>query len=70
MLRSGSRRHTYAGAESAMLKVAQKYDNVCVVLEDIGTMQIDWFKKNAPYRIVECGIAEANAVGYRRRVGR
>ena len=52
---------TYAGAEAAMLKVAQKYDNVCVVLEDIGTLQIDWFKKNAPYRIVECGIAEANA---------
>jgi len=36
---------TYAGAEAAMLKVAQKYDNVCVVLEDIGTLQIDWFKK-------------------------
>lgn len=45
----------------AMVKVAQKYDNAVVVLEDMGMPGIDWFKKNAPERIVECGIAEANA---------
>ena len=48
------------GAEAAMIKVAQKYNNVVAVLEDMGMLAIDWFKKNAPERIVECGIAEAN----------
>ena len=51
----------YGGAEAGMLKVAQKYKNVVLVHEDIGSMATDWFKENAPYRIVECGIAEANA---------
>ena len=51
----------FAGAEAGMLKVAQKYNNVVLVHEDIGSLGTDWFKKNAPYRIVECGIAEANA---------
>ncbi len=50
-----------AGAEAGMLKVVQKYDNVVAVLEDVGALAIDWFKSNAPERIVECGIAEANA---------
>ncbi len=49
------------GAETGMLKVAQKYNNAVIVLEDTGALAIDWFKKNAPYRIVECGIAEGNA---------
>lgn len=44
----------------AMVKVAEKYDNVVVVLEDMGMVGLDWFKKNAPHRIIECGIAEAN----------
>ncbi len=44
-----------------MVKVAQKYNNVVAVLEDMGMPALDWFKKNAPERIVECGIAEANA---------
>ena len=51
---------TAGGAETAMVKVAQKYPNVIAVLEDMGMPGIDWFKKNAPERIVECGIAEAN----------
>ena len=50
-----------AGAEAGMLKVVNKYPNVIAVLEDTGALAIDWFKKNAPNRIVECGIAEANA---------
>ncbi|MFC2021282.1 transketolase family protein [Chloroflexota bacterium] len=48
-------------ANNAMVKVAEKYDNVVVVLEDMGMAGIAWFKENAPERIVECGIAEANA---------
>ena len=50
-----------AGVEAGMAKVVLKYNNVVDVVEDTGTLAVDWFKKNAPYRIVECGIAEANA---------
>jgi len=48
------------GADAAMIKVAQKYNNVVALMEDGGMMSLDWFKKNAPERIIECGIAEAN----------
>ena len=44
----------------AMIKVSEKHDNVVIVLEDMGMAGLDWFKKNAPERIIECGIAEAN----------
>jgi transketolase len=46
---------------NGMLKVVEKHDNVVAVLEDMGFPSVDWFKKNAPERIVECGVAEANA---------
>ena len=49
-----------AGAEAAMLKIAQKYRKSVLVLEDGGMFALDWFKNNAPNRIIECGIAEAN----------
>lgn len=48
-------------ADAAMIKVAQKHKNVVAVLEDMGMPAIGWFKENAPERIVECGVAEANA---------
>ena len=48
------------GAEAAMIKVCEKYPNVVAVLEDMGMPGLEWFKKHAPERIVECGIAEAN----------
>ena len=48
-------------AEIAMVKVLEKYKNVVAVLADVTMPALDWFKKNAPERIVECGIAEANA---------
>jgi transketolase len=51
---------TGGACETAMVKVLQKYPNVVAVLEDMGMPGIEWFKKNAPERIVECGIAEAN----------
>jgi transketolase len=50
-----------AADEIAMVKVLEKYNNVVAVLEDVAMPGLDWFKKNAPERIVECGIAEANA---------
>jgi transketolase len=45
----------------AMIAVAKKNDRVLAVLEDLGFPGIAWFKENAPHRIIECGIAEANA---------
>ena len=50
-----------AADEVAMVKVLEKYKNVVAVLEDVAMPALDWFKKNAPERIVECGIAEGNA---------
>ena len=50
-----------AADEIAMVKVLEKYKNVVAVLEDVAMPALDWFQKNAPERIVECGIAEANA---------
>ena len=47
--------------EAAMVKVLEKYPDVVGVLEDVGLPGLDWLMKNAPERIVECGIAEANA---------
>ncbi len=48
------------GADIAMVKVAQKYPKAVAVLEDMSMPAIDWFVQNAPERIVECGVAEAN----------
>ena len=45
----------------AMIEVAKKYDRVIAILTDMGFPAIGWFKENAPERIIECGIAEANA---------
>jgi transketolase len=50
-----------AADEIAMVKVLEKYNNVVAVLEDVAMPGLEWFQKNAPERIVECGIAEANA---------
>jgi transketolase len=42
-------------------KAAEKDERILLVLEDMSFPGIGWFTKNAPERIVECGIAEANA---------
>jgi len=42
-------------------KAAEKNDKILAILSDIGFPGIGWFLKNAPDRIVECGIAEGNA---------
>ncbi len=48
------------GTNSGMIKAAEKNDRIIAVLEDMGFPGIGWFKKNAPDRVIECGIAEAN----------
>ena len=50
-----------AGVEKAIIAAAIKNEKILAVLEDMGFPGMLWFKKNAPDRIVECGIAEANA---------
>jgi len=50
-----------AGVEKAIIAAAMKNEKILAVLEDMGFPGMLWFKKNAPDRIVECGIAEANA---------
>ncbi len=44
-----------------MIKAAEKNQNIIAVLEDMGFPGLPWFAKNAPDRVIECGIAEANA---------
>jgi len=52
---------TADGYDSGIIKAAQKNDRIIAVLEDMGFPSISWFRENAPDRIVECGVAEANA---------
>ncbi len=49
-----------AAVTKGLIKAAEKNDMMVAVLEDLGFPAIDWFKENAPERIIECGIAEAN----------
>ena len=44
-----------------MVKAAEKDERIVLVLEDMSFPGIGWFTRNAPERIIECGIAEANA---------
>jgi transketolase len=47
--------------EKAIIAAALKNDRIIAVLEDMGFPGLLWFKKNAPARMMECGIAEQNA---------
>ena len=49
------------GVEKAIIAAATKDDRIIAVLEDMGFPGMLWFKKNAPERMMECGIAEQNA---------
>ncbi|MCK4273914.1 MAG: hypothetical protein KAW90_03400 [Dehalococcoidales bacterium] len=48
------------GVNNGMMKAAAKDDRIIAVLEDMGFPGLGWFKENAPERVIECGIAEAN----------
>jgi transketolase len=50
-----------AGLEKAITGAAAKNNKIIAVLEDMGFPGMLWFMKNAPDRIMECGIAEQNA---------
>src|SRR3990172_3966650 len=49
------------GIEKAITAAAAKDERIIAVLEDMGFPGLLWFKKNAPERMIECGIAEQNA---------
>jgi transketolase len=48
------------GVVSGMRKAAAKNEKILAILEDMGFPGIEWFRENAPDRVIECGIAEAN----------
>ncbi len=59
----GDRVMAAEGINSGMIKAAEKDDRIIAVLEDMGFPGIGWFTQNAPERVIECGIAEANGAG-------
>jgi len=56
----GDRAMAAEGINNGMIKAAEKNDRIIAVLEDMGFPGVSWFKENAPERVIECGIAEAN----------
>ncbi|NLE08483.1 MAG: transketolase family protein [Dehalococcoidales bacterium] len=49
------------GFDPVMIEMAQKDPRILMVLEDMGGPGIKWFAQNMPERVIECGVAEANA---------
>ena len=49
------------GAGRGIVAAAKKNDRVVIVMNDVGHYALDWFLENAPQRVFELGIAEANA---------
>ncbi len=56
----GERAVVADGVNNGMMKAAEKDDRIIAVLEDMGFPGLGWFNENAPERVIECGIAEAN----------
>jgi len=56
----GDRVMVNEGINTGMIKAAEKDDRIIAVLEDMGFPGLGWFTENAPERVIECGIAEAN----------
>ena len=52
---------TRGGLDQGMVTVAEKNNKVVIVSTDMGGPGVMWFAMNAPDRIIECGIAEANS---------
>ena len=46
-----------------MEDMALEHPDVCLLSGDIGNRMFDNFKKIAPARFINCGIAEANMIG-------
>jgi transketolase len=49
------------GVEKGIIAAVTGNDRIIAVLEDMGFPGLLWMKKNAPDRMLECGIAEQNA---------
>lgn len=49
--------------KNAIYQLMQKEPRIVAVLADSGTEEYDLVRRDMPERIVECGIAEANAIG-------
>jgi transketolase len=50
-----------AGLEKGISAAVVKNERIIAILEDMEFPGVLWFKKNYPDRMIECGIAEANA---------
>lgn len=49
--------------KSSIYQLMQKHPEIVVIFADSGTEEHDLVRRDMPERIVECGIAEANAIG-------
>jgi transketolase len=49
-----------AGTEKGLITAASKNQKILIVLNDLGSPGLNWFLENAPKRVIELGIAEAN----------
>ena len=52
-----------------MTELAKERDDICLLSGDIGNRMFDEFKKIAPNRFLNCGIAEANMVSMAAGMG-
>ena len=59
-------RNTFA---RTMTQLAQERSDVCLLSGDIGNRMFDEYKKVAPSRFLNCGIAEANMMSIAVRHG-
>ncbi|UCB46207.1 MAG: hypothetical protein JSV25_01930, partial [Spirochaetota bacterium] len=49
-----------AGIGNGLIEVAKRNPKIIIILADVGFPALKWFRSNAPNRIIELGIAEAN----------
>ena len=49
--------------KNSIYQLMQKHPEIVVIFVDSGTEEHDLVRRDMPDRIVECGIAEANAIG-------
>lgn len=57
----GAPEMTASGTEKALIAAASKNKKIVIVMSDLGSPALQWFRDNAPNRIIELGIAEGNA---------
>ena len=50
-----------AGVQRGIIDAASRNPKILAVMSDLGHPAIEWFRQNAPNRMVELGIAEGNA---------